>query len=84
MREEIESRFTGKEKPEIRGFLLVEYVPHTQELGYELLVGLKDDPAFGPVVTLSKGGDDADSLRVITTPHAILSVPWTSGKPGRW
>ena len=57
MREEVLAHFAPGEAPEIAGFLLVEYVPHTQAIGYETLVGFREDPAFGPILTVSKGGD---------------------------
>ena len=60
MKEEVLSHFPEEEKPLIEGFLLVEFLPHTQAIGYEVLIGFKEDPAFGPVLTLSKGGDDAE------------------------
>lgn len=60
MKEEVLSHFPEENKPEITGFLIVEYIPHTQGLGYEILIGFKEDTAFGPVLTLSKGGDDAE------------------------
>jgi 3-hydroxypropionyl-CoA synthetase (ADP-forming) len=60
MREEVCSHFAAADAPEIAGFLLVEYVPHTQAIGYEVLIGFREDPAFGPVLTVSKGGDDAE------------------------
>ena len=41
MREEVLSHFAPGEAPEIAGFLLVEYVPHTQAIGYEVLVGFR-------------------------------------------
>jgi len=60
MRDEVLSHFPAGDAPEIAGFLLVEYVPHTQAIGYEVLIGFREDPAFGPVLTVSKGGDDAE------------------------
>lgn len=60
MKEEILSHFDDLDKPEIKGFLLTEFIPHTQALGYEVLLGFTEDLAFGPVLTLSKGGDDAE------------------------
>jgi len=44
----------------INGFLIVEAVSFSQGLGYELLYGISNDRAFGPTLTLSKGGDDAE------------------------
>lgn len=60
MKEEVLSHFEDVDKPEIKGFLLTEFIPHTQAIGYEVLLGFKEDLAFGPVLTLSKGGDDAE------------------------
>jgi acyl-CoA synthetase (NDP forming) len=58
MEKEISSHFKAEEKPDIRGYLLVEFIPFDQSLGNEVLFGMKNDHAFGPVLTLSKGGDD--------------------------
>ncbi|HYL80712.1 MAG TPA: acetate--CoA ligase family protein, partial [Candidatus Acidoferrum sp.] len=74
MREEVLSHFAPGEAPEIAGFLLVEHVPHTQAIGYEVLVGFKEDPAFGPVLTVSKGGDDAEFFALHYDP-ANLFLP---------
>lgn len=63
MKKEIFSHFDDTDKPEIKGFLLTEFIPHTQSLGYEVLLGFKEDLAFGPVLTLSKGGDDAELIQ---------------------
>lgn len=60
MREEVLSHFSEENKPEISGYLLTEFVPHTQALGYEVMFGVKEDISFGPVLTISKGGDDAE------------------------
>jgi acyl-CoA synthetase (NDP forming) len=60
MKEEVLSHYSEENKPQINGFLIVELVDFKQSIGYEILLGVKDDPSFGPVVTLSKGGDDAE------------------------
>ena len=46
----------SREGPRIDGYLLIEHVPHTEALGYEVLIGFREDPAFGPVVVLGLGG----------------------------
>jgi len=56
MREEVLSHFARRRAPEIAGFLLVEYVPHTQALGYEVLVGFREDPAFGRFSRSARAG----------------------------
>ena len=75
MREEVLSHFTPGEAPEIAGFLLVEYVPHTQAIGYEVLVGFREDEAFGPVLTVSKGGDDAEFFAAHYDPANLFLPP---------
>ena len=75
MKEEVLSHFAETERPEIRGFLIVEHVPHTQALGYEVLFGFKEDPAFGPVLTLSKGGDDAEFFAKYYDPANLFLTP---------
>ncbi len=59
MKEEVLLHYEG-ESPHIEGFLIVEFVEFSSGLGNELLLGIKSDRAFGPVITLSKGGDDAE------------------------
>lgn len=75
MREEVLSRLPAREAPEIAGFLLVEYVPHTQAIGYEVLIGFKEDPGFGPVLTVSKGGDDAEFFAAHYDPANLFLPP---------
>ncbi|HSB81537.1 MAG TPA: acetate--CoA ligase family protein [Candidatus Methylomirabilis sp.] len=75
MREEVLSHFAPGEAPEIAGFLLVEHVPHTQAIGYEVLVGFTEDPAFGPVLTVSKGGDDAEFFAAHYDPANLFLPP---------
>lgn len=60
MQEEVRSHYPPDQAPAVAGFLLVEYVPHTQAIGYETLLGFREDPAFGPILTVSKGGEDAE------------------------
>jgi acyl-CoA synthetase (NDP forming) len=75
MREEVLSHFAAGEAPEITGFLLAEYVPHTEAIGYEVLVGFREDPAFGPVLTVSKGGDDAEFFAAHYDPANLFLPP---------
>ncbi|TCL72433.1 acyl-CoA synthetase (NDP forming) [Hydrogenispora ethanolica] len=74
MRAEVLGHFPAGAAPEIEGFLLVELIPHSQALGYETLIGFKEDPAFGPVIALSKGGDDAEFFAKYFNP-ANLFMP---------
>jgi acyl-CoA synthetase (NDP forming) len=75
MRDEVESHFAADERPAIAGFLLVEHVPHTQALGNEVLIGFREDPAFGPALTVSKGGDDAEFFAQNYDPANIFLPP---------
>ncbi len=77
MRAEVLSHFPGDQQPAIDGFLLVEFVKFTQALGNEIMIGLKADPAFGPVVTLTKGGDDAEFFAKYYDPANLLLAPVT-------
>jgi 3-hydroxypropionyl-CoA synthetase (ADP-forming) len=60
VRDEVWSHFAADACPPVEGFLLVEHVTHAQDLGSEMLMGFREDPAFGPALTVSKGGDDAE------------------------
>jgi len=60
MNEIVLSHYSEGEKPIIDGFLLVEAVDFRESLGYEVMLGINDDRDFGPVMTFSKGGDDAE------------------------
>jgi 3-hydroxypropionyl-CoA synthetase (ADP-forming) len=75
MREEVLSHHAPGEAPELTGFLLVEYVPHTQAIGYEVLIGFRADPAFGPVLAVSKGGDDAEFFAAHYDPADLFLPP---------
>ena len=80
MREEVLSHFADGEKPRIDGFLLIEFIHFTQAIGDEIMVGFQDDPAFGTVVTLSKGGDDAEFFAKYYDPANLLIAPIIAGR----
>ncbi len=75
MRDEVASHFPAEARPHIAGFLIVEQIPHTQALGYEVLIGFREDPAFGPALTVSKGGDDAEFFATHFDPANIFLPP---------
>jgi acyl-CoA synthetase (NDP forming) len=75
MRDEVLSHFEDGSRPRIEGFLVVEYIPHTQAIGYEVLIGFREDPAFGPVLTVSKGGDDAEFFAMYYDPANLFLPP---------
>jgi len=59
--------------PAIEGFLLAEQVAYSPELGNEILIGVKESLAFGPVISFSKGGSDAEHFaRNFSSPNIKL------------
>ena len=54
---------------------MIEHIPHTEALGYEVLIGFREDPAFGPVLTVSKGGDDAEFFAANYDPANLFLPP---------
>ncbi len=77
MGQEVLSHFADAEKPRIDGFLLIEFIHFTQAIGDEIMVGFQEDPSFGTVVTLSKGGDDAEFFAKYYDPANLLIAPIT-------
>lgn len=66
--------------PVIEGFLLIDCIPYSEELGNELLIGFKENHAFGPVISVSKGGSDAEHFaRYYSAPNLKL-VPLGLGE----
>ena len=79
MNQEVLSHFE-ESKPNVEGFLIVEYIPHTQSIGYEVLIGGKDDSSFGPVITFTKGGDDAEFFAKYYDPANLFLPPFSYKK----
>lgn len=75
MRDTVLSHFPESGKPRIDGFLVVEFIRFTQALGNEIMIGMKDDGAFGPVLTLTKGGDDAEFFAKYYDPANLILAP---------
>lgn len=75
MKDEVLSHFPEGNKPPVEGFLVVEFIPFTLALGNEILIGMKEDVSFGPVLTLSKGGDDAEFFSRYYDPPNLMPVP---------
>ena len=61
--------------------LLVEFVPYEKDLGNELLLGFRASEAFGPVISFSKGGSDAEYFATHFSPPNLILPPidrvWT-------
>lgn len=75
MEVDVLSHFPEGEKPQVDGFLLIEFVQFTQAIGDEIMIGFREDAAFGTVVTLSKGGDDAEFFAKYYDPANLLIAP---------
>jgi 3-hydroxypropionyl-CoA synthetase (ADP-forming) len=60
-------------KPKIEGFLLSSVVEYSKDLGNEVLIGIKENRAFGPEISFSKGGTDAEHFaRYFSAPNVRL------------
>ena len=46
----------------LEGILILEYIPHEQGFGNELLIAARDTREFGPLVTIGAGGTQAERL----------------------
>ncbi len=56
------------------GILFVEYVDYAKDLGNETLLGFRESDAFGPVISFTKGGTDAEHFaRYFSAPNLILA-----------
>ncbi|MGK5086426.1 acetate--CoA ligase family protein [Bdellovibrionota bacterium FG-2] len=61
------------------GFLIEEFVPHDAAMGSEWMFGVSFSPEFGPVVTLSPGGVQAEYLAKVLDPERRLQAFTPSG-----
>lgn len=65
--------------PEITGFLLTGFVEHSQELGHETLISMRENLAFGPVISFAKGGRDAEHFAKNYSPPNLGLTPLDIG-----
>lgn len=57
----------------LEGILLCDYVTYSKELGNEILLGFRESTSFGPVISFSKGGSDAEHFaNYYSAPNLIL------------
>ncbi len=66
--------FTEQAIP-VEGILFVEYVDYSQDLGNEALLGFRESEAFGPVISFSKGGSDAEHFARYFSPPNLIMAP---------
>jgi len=67
------------------GWLVEERVPYTPGLGRELLLGLRNTPEFGPVITVGFGGTAVEALDEAMRPNqaTVLLHPALTSAPER-
>jgi acyl-CoA synthetase (NDP forming) len=71
--EELKRLFADRGLP-VEKLLIVEHVDYTQELGNEIMLGFRESETFGPVISFSKGGSDAEHFaRHFSAPNLILA-----------
>jgi acyl-CoA synthetase (NDP forming) len=69
---QMKSSFEGRGLA-VEGILLVEYIDYDKDLGNEILLGFRESQAFGPVVSFSKGGTDAEHFAAhFSRPNLLL------------
>ena len=59
----------------LEGILLVEHITYSKDLGNEILLGFRDSDAFGPVISFSKGGTDAEHFASHFSPPNLILPP---------
>ena len=71
---EMLEQFSGMGR-KVAGALLVEYVSYSKDLGNEILLGFRESDAFGPVISFSKGGADAEHFARHFSPPNLMLLP---------
>ncbi len=68
--------FKGLDLP-VRGILVTEFVNYSEEIGNEILIGFRETPSFGPVLSFTKGGADAEHFASRYSPPNLVLPPVT-------
>jgi len=55
--------------------LITEYIEYDKDLGNEILLGFRESESFGPVISFSKGGNDAEHFAANFSPPNIVLPP---------
>ncbi|MGD9366466.1 MAG: acetate--CoA ligase family protein [Desulfobacteraceae bacterium] len=69
------AREFGNHGKKVRGILLVQWIRYSRELGNEALLGFRESETFGPVISLSKGGADAEHFATHFSPPNLILAP---------
>jgi 3-hydroxypropionyl-CoA synthetase (ADP-forming) len=59
----------------VNHLLLVEHVKYSESLGNENLLGFRESETFGPVLSISKGGSDAEYFAEHFSPPNLILAP---------
>ena len=59
----------------VEGVLLIDHIAYTKDLGNEVLLGFRESDAFGPVISFSKGGTDAEHFAEHFSPPNLILAP---------
>ncbi len=59
----------------VSGILIVDFINYSEEIGNEILLGLRETPSFGPVLSFSKGGADAEHFASRYSPPNLVLPP---------
>ena len=62
----------------VEGILFVDFVEYSPALGNEILLGFQESDVFGPVLSFSKGGADAELFASRFSPPNLLLPPITA------
>ena len=57
------------------GALLTEFIDYSPELGNEVMIGFRESETFGPVISFSKGGSDAEHFAKHFSPPNLVLPP---------
>jgi acyl-CoA synthetase (NDP forming) len=57
------------------GILLAAWEDYAKDLGNEVLLGFRESDAFGPVISFSKGGSDAEHFAEHFSPPNLILAP---------
>lgn len=71
---EMLARFQERGTP-VAGILISELVDYHPELGNEIFLGFRESQTFGPVISFSKGGSDAEFFAKHFSPPNLILAP---------
>ena len=61
----------------VEGALIIEFIDYSPELGNETMIGFRESETFGPVISFTKGGSDAEHFAAHFSPPNLVLPPLT-------